>query len=61
MQQNISAPGKDKKTFTFTDSNQVIQGHGNPQKRRTMFGGYLFQYCRVKYQTFDQVCEKASQ
>ena len=31
------------------------------QKRRTMFGGYLFNYCCVKYQTFHQVCEKASQ
>ena len=40
---------------------QVIPGHGNPQKRRTMFGGYLFIYCCVKYHTFHQICEKASQ
>ena len=51
---------------TFTSSRilhifQVIPGHGNPQKRWTMFGGYLFKYCCVKYQTFHQVCEKASQ
>ena len=25
-----------------------------------MFGGYLFKYCRVKCQTFHQVCDKAS-
>ena len=42
-------------------SHQVIPGRGNPQKRRTMFGGYLFKYCCVKYLTFHQVCEKASQ
>ena len=58
MQQNISAPGKDIKTFTFTDSNQVIPGQGNPQKRRTMFGGYLFKYCCVKYQTFHKINTK---
>ena len=40
---------------------QVIPGHGNPQKRRTIFGGYLFKYCCAKCQTFHQVCEKASQ
>ena len=40
---------------------QVILVHGNPQKRRTMFGGYLINYCCVKYQTFHEVCEKASQ
>ena len=40
---------------------QVIPGHGNPQKRWTMFGGYLFKYCCVKYHTFYQVCEKESQ
>ena len=40
---------------------QVIPGHGTPQKRRTMFSGYLFKCCCVKYQTFHQVCEKASQ
>ena len=40
---------------------QVIPGHGNSQKRWTMFGGYLFKYCFVKYQTFHQVCEKACQ
>ena len=39
---------------------QVIPGYGNPQKSRTMFGGYLFKYCCVKYQTFHQVGEKAS-
>ena len=26
---------------------QVIPGQGNPQKRRTMFGDYLFKYCCV--------------
>ena len=40
---------------------QLIPDHGIPQKRRTMFGGYLFKYYSVKYQTFHPVCEKASQ
>ena len=31
---------------------QVIPGHGNLQKRWTMFGGYLFKYFCVKYQLF---------
>ena len=35
--------------------------HGNPQMRWTLFGGYLFKYCSVKYQTFHQVSEKTSQ
>ena len=26
----------------------MIPGHGNPQKWRTIFGGYLFKYCCVK-------------
>ena len=47
--------------FVNPQNSQVIPGHGNPQKRRTIFGGYLFKYCRVKYQTFHAVCEKASQ
>ena len=40
---------------------QVIPGYGNPQKRWTTFGSYLFKYYCIKYQTFHQVCEKASQ
>ena len=36
--------------------NQVIPGHGNPQKRWTMIGGYSFKNCCVKYQIFHQVC-----
>ena len=43
------------------DDNQVIPSHGNPQMRWTLFGGYLFKYCSVKYQTFHQVSEKSSQ
>ena len=40
-------------SFTvFCLTNQVIPGHENPQKRRTMFGGYLFKHCCVKYQLF---------
>ena len=31
---------------------QVIPGHGDSQKRRTMFGGYFFKYCCFKYRTF---------
>ena len=42
----------------FLLDNHVIRGHGNPHKRRAMFGGYLFKYCCIKYQTFHQVCEK---
>ena len=42
-------------------SYQVIPSHGNPQMRRTLFGGYLFGYCSVKYQTFHQVSEQTSQ
>ena len=40
---------------------QVIPSHGNPQVRRTFFDGFLFKYCSVKYETFHQVSEKASQ
>ena len=40
---------------------QVIPSHKNPQMRRTLFDGYLFKYCSVKYQTFHQVSEKTSQ
>ena len=40
---------------------QVIPSHGNPQIRQTLFDGYLFKYCSVKYQTFHQVSEKTSQ
>ena len=36
---------------------QVIQGHGNPQKRRTMFISYLFKYCSPNYQKFHQIFE----
>ena len=45
----------------YSFSTQVIPSHGNPQTRRTLFVGYLFKYCSVKYQTFDQVSEKTSQ
>ena len=38
----------------------VIPSHGNPQIRWTLFDGYLFKYCSVKYQTFHQVSEKTS-
>ena len=31
---------------------QVTPSHGNPQMRLTLFGGYLFKYCSVKYQIF---------
>ena len=40
---------------------QVIPSRGKPQMRRTLFDGYLFKYCSVKYQTFHQVFEKTSQ
>ena len=40
---------------------QVIPSQGNPQLRRTLFDGYLFKYCSVKYQTFHQVSEKTLQ
>ena len=40
---------------------QVIPSHGNPQMRRALFGGYLFKYCSVRYQTCHQVSEKTSQ
>ena len=46
--------------YVGTETYQVIPGHGNPQKRGTMFGGYLFKYYCVKYQNFHQVCEKVS-
>ena len=36
-------------------SYQAVPGHGNPQKRHTMFGDYLFKYCCVEFQTFQQV------
>ena len=39
---------------------QVIPGHGNPQKRRTMFIGYLVKYCSLNYQKFHQVFENTS-
>ena len=29
--------------------------------RRTSFGGYLFKYCSVKYQSFQEVSERTSQ
>ena len=29
--------------------------------RWTLFDGYLFKYCSIKYQTFHQVPEKTSQ
>ena len=41
-------------------TNQVISSHGNPQMRRTVFEGYLFKYCSVKYKAFHQVSEKTS-
>ena len=28
---------------------QVIPSHGNPQMRWTLFDGYLFKYCSMKY------------
>ena len=40
-------------------SYQVIPNHGNPQMRRTLFDGYLFEYCSVKYHTFHQENEKS--
>ena len=39
----------------------MIPSHGTAQMKRTLFGGYLFKYCSVKYQTFHQVPEKTSQ
>ena len=36
---------------------QVIPGHGDPQKSRTMSGGYSFKYCCIKCQNFDHVFE----
>ena len=47
--------------FEFLSHNQVISTHGSPQMRWTLFDGYLFNYCSVKYQTFHQVSEKTSQ
>ena len=46
---------------TRTSSYQVIPSHGNPQMRWTLFDGYLFKYCSVKYQTFHQVSVNTSQ
>ena len=46
---------------TLFSAYQVIPSHGNPQMRWTLFDGYLFKYCSVKYQTFHQVSEKTSQ
>ena len=40
---------------------QVIPSHGNAQMRLTLFDGYLYKYCSVKYKTFHQVSEKTSQ
>ena len=40
---------------------QVIPVHGNPHMRRTLFDGYLFKYCSIKYQIFYQASEKTSQ
>ena len=48
-------------TIYIGETHQVIQSHGNPQMRRTLFDSYLFKYCSVKYQTFHQVSEKTSQ
>ena len=45
----------------LTSHSQVIPSHGNPQMRRTLFDGYLFKYCSVKYQNFHQVSEKTTQ
>ena len=45
----------------WAPSYQVIPSHGNPQMKRTLFDGYLFKNCSVKYQTFHQVSEKTSQ
>ena len=39
----------------------MITSHGNPEIRWTLFDGYLFKYCSVKYQTTHQVIEKTSQ
>ena len=44
-----------------TSKYQVIPSHGNPPMRRTLFLGYLFKYCSVKHQTFQQVSEKTFQ
>ena len=58
-------PRKNSYTAKSSDlgghSNQVISSHGNPQMRRTLFGGCLFKYSSVKYQNFHQVSGKASQ
>ena len=39
----------------------MIPSHGNPQMRWTLYDGYLFKYCSVKYHTFHKVSEKTSQ
>ena len=41
-------------------SYQVIPGHGNPQKRRTIFIRYLFKYCSLNFQKFHQVFKNTS-
>ena len=38
----------------------VIARHGNLQMRWTLFNGYLFKFCSVKYQIFHQVFEQTS-
>ena len=48
----------------FTRAIYRLPGDSKPresQMRRTLFGGYLFKYCSVKYQTFHYVSEKTSQ
>ena len=44
----------------FENIYQVIPSHEKPHMRWTLFDGYLFKYCSVKYQTFHQVSEKTS-
>ena len=58
MTQYGSAPGGAGPRIESTF--QVIPGHENPQKRRTMFIRYLFKYCSLNHQKFHQVFENTS-
>ena len=40
------------KSHRLTPTFQVIPGHGNPQKRRTMLGGYLLRYFALDTKRF---------
>ena len=50
-----------KIVYCTVHPHQVIPSHGNPQMRQTLFDGYFFEYCSIKYQTFHQVSENTSQ